>query len=38
MGPEARGIALIAHIAYEKVFLRVLEVKIGLERAELHHA
>jgi hypothetical protein len=38
MGPVARGIALIAHVSYEKAFLRVLEMEVGLERTELHHA
>jgi hypothetical protein len=38
MGAEAGGVALVAHIADEEVFVCMLPVKLGLEVAVLHHA
>lgn len=38
VGAEAGGVAFIAQVANEEVFLGMLEVKAGFERTELHHS
>lgn len=38
MRAKSGGVTFIAHVPDEEVLSGVLEVEIGLERTELHHA